>query len=58
MKVSTKNCPNCGNIHLVLISTQNRKYCTDCSTWIPWFLTEGQKTLYGESIEAVEQRSK
>lgn len=39
---TTKECPECGNLNLVLISTQNLKVCTDCNTEIPWTKDEGQ----------------
>jgi uncharacterized protein (DUF983 family) len=42
---STKSCPKCGNTHLILIRTQNHKYCSDCDTKINWHLDEGQEAL-------------
>lgn len=42
---TTKYCPNCGNTHLLLIRTQNHKYCTDCDTKIPWYLDDDQEPL-------------
>lgn len=42
---STKTCPQCGNTHLALVKQENRKVCTDCNLWIPWYLDEGQKEL-------------
>ena len=47
MKESTKHCPNCNNTRLVLLGTLNKKYCTDCNTWIKWYLEEGQKPISG-----------
>lgn len=46
MKETTKECPNCGNMHLVLLHSMNMKLCTDCRTEIPWYLEEGQKPLH------------
>lgn len=48
LKQSTKQCPNCGNTHLILLSTYNTKVCADCNTTIPWFLDEGQSPLYAK----------
>jgi len=45
MKQTTKECPNCGNTHLIQITTQNVKLCPDCRTEIPWYLEEGQLPL-------------
>ena len=42
-KETTKVCV-CGNTHLVLLPSLNRKYCADCHTEIPWYLAEGQKS--------------
>jgi ssDNA-binding Zn-finger/Zn-ribbon topoisomerase 1 len=47
-KVTTKECPNCGNTQLIHISTQNFKLCSNCfdaegnPTRIPWFKEEHQ----------------
>jgi len=46
-KITTKECPNCGNTHLILLSTLNLKLCSDCQTEIPWYLDKGQKPLLG-----------
>lgn len=47
MKETTKECPNCKNTYLILLSTFNLKLCADCHTEIPWFLDEGQKPVLG-----------
>jgi len=44
-KVTTKVCPNCGNVHLILLTSLNLKICADCQTEIPWYLEEKQKPL-------------
>jgi len=44
---TTKECPDCGNTHLVCIATQNIKICTDCNIEIPWTLDQDQKPLLG-----------
>jgi len=44
-KATTKICPKCGNMCLSKFYSLNKKYCTDCYTWIDWFLDEGQKPL-------------
>ena len=44
-KETTKECPNCGNTHLILLTSLQLKLCTDCRTEIPWYLDEGQKPL-------------
>lgn len=41
---NTKQCWDCGNPKLVLIRTQQIKYCTHCHTTIPWHLEPGQKS--------------
>lgn len=46
MNKTTKYCPKCKNANLLLLSSHNKKICTDCRIEIPWFLTEGQKPLY------------
>lgn len=43
-KQSTKQCPDCGNTHLILVSTQNLKLCSDCGSSMTWYLEEGQKS--------------
>ena len=43
--MTTKACPVCGNIYLMLLRTLNIKFCVDCNTEIPWNLDEGQKPL-------------
>lgn len=45
MKQTTKQCPKCGNIYLILLRSLNLKYCVDCNTEIPWYLEEGQQPL-------------
>lgn len=42
---TTKQCPRCGNTHLILLRTLNKKSCTDCDTDIVWNLEHGQKPL-------------
>lgn len=43
---STKQCPHCGNTHLVEIRSQNIKLCNQCpGQEIPWKLEPGQKPL-------------
>lgn len=44
-KVTTKVCPRCANTNLLLLSTLNKKICTDCDTIIPWYLEDGQRFL-------------
>lgn len=44
-KITTKQCPHCGNRNLVLIRTQSVKICSDCNTTIPWLLDPGQKPI-------------
>lgn len=44
-KETTKVCPKCGNTHLSLFQSLNKKYCPDCYTWIDWYLGNGQKPL-------------
>lgn len=44
-RVSTKQCPRCGNAHLGLIRTQFLKFCPDCDLWMAWNLDPGQKPL-------------
>jgi endogenous inhibitor of DNA gyrase (YacG/DUF329 family) len=44
-KQTTKYCPSCGNTNLILIRSQNHKYCSDCDTKIDWFLDENQQPL-------------
>lgn len=47
-KPTTKECPKCGDSHLVCIATQNMKICTNCfdedgrPLVIPWFKEEGE----------------
>jgi len=45
-KNTTKICPNCKNVRLSKFYSNNKKYCTDCNTWIDWFLDEGQKSIF------------
>jgi hypothetical protein len=42
-KETTKVC-KCGNTYLVLLPSLNKKYCTECQTYIPWYLANGQKS--------------
>jgi hypothetical protein len=35
-KPPTINACPCGNTNLVLLATHNKKYCTNCDTWINW----------------------
>jgi len=44
-KGTTKACPVCDNTHLVEISSQMVKYCTDCHVKLKWSLDEGQVPL-------------
>jgi len=44
-KVSTKTCPQCGNNRLMLLYSQKKKICYECSEVIPWELEEGQKSI-------------
>ncbi len=44
-QVTTKKCPNCGNTHLVLLRTMDKKECLDCHTTIPWFLDKNQPPI-------------
>lgn len=44
-KESTKQCPKCGNVQLLLVRTMNYKFCSDCNLTIPWYLDEGQAPL-------------
>lgn len=46
-KVSTKRCRICRNDRLLLLSTLNRKNCTDCYIDIPWYLEQQQQPLFG-----------
>ena len=41
---TTKVCI-CGNTHLVLLHTENRKICMDCGNEVKWYLEPGQKPL-------------
>ena len=45
-KQTTKVCPSCGNKHLALLTTLNKKYCVDCGTWLDWYLEPKQKPVY------------
>lgn len=57
MANTTKECPQCGNTQLALISTENLKYCPDCNVWIPWELAEGQQPLITNNrIKAGQRR--
>lgn len=50
-KISTKQCPRCGNTFLLTFTSLNLKVCTDCvdennkHIRIPWYLEEGQKSV-------------
>lgn len=44
-RVSTKQCPNCGDTHLLTFPSRNKKACVSCHTEFVWFLEEGQKPL-------------
>jgi hypothetical protein len=41
---TTKVCPTCLNIDLLLLETNNLKICPDCNTRVPWKLESGQKS--------------
>jgi len=45
-KISTKKCPQCGDTHLLLFTSINKKACVVCHIEIDWYLEEGQKSLY------------
>ena len=38
LDTTDKLCPGCGNTHLVLLHTQNKKMCSDCGTVFDWNL--------------------
>lgn len=42
---TTKECPNCKNVNLLLLRSLDKKICTDCDTVIEWYLEKGQKSL-------------
>jgi hypothetical protein len=44
---TTKVCPTCLNIDLLLLETNNLKICPDCNTRVPWRLEKGQKSRLG-----------
>ena len=44
-KQTTKECPKCKNVNLLLLRSMNRKVCTDCGTIIEWYLDKDQKPL-------------
>lgn len=44
MTETTKQC-KCGNTHLILVRTQNKKLCSDCGNVLDWFLDENQKPV-------------
>lgn len=48
LKPTTKKCPVCGNIKLILLRSHNKKICTDHEEpiEIPWYLDKGQKALF------------
>lgn len=43
--MTTKQCPKCSSKYLILLSSHNLKICSECNTYIPWFLEENQKPL-------------
>ena len=45
-KVSTKQCPKCGNKDLLTFTSRNKKACVDCHIEFDWYLEEGQKPLH------------
>lgn len=42
---TTKRCPVCGNLYLILLRTLNLKFCPDCNTEIVWTLEKNQAPL-------------
>lgn len=42
---STKVCPTCGDPRLIHLRSINKKYCSVCQKYIPWYLDPGQKPL-------------
>lgn len=51
-KPTTKKCPECGNVDLILCRSMKTKTCVDSSrhvtkknVTIPWYLEEGQKPV-------------
>lgn len=45
-KRTTKRCADCGNPRLSEFHSLNKKYCSECETWVPWNLDEGQKRTF------------
>ena len=45
-KVSTKQCPNCGDTHLLTFTSRNKKACVSCHTEFDWYLDKDQKPLF------------
>ena len=45
-KQTTKKCPKCGNTHLALLTTLNKKHCSDCGLFFDWKLGPKQKPVY------------
>lgn len=50
--MSTKTCPYCGSIALVLLTSMNKKVCGDCSKEFDWNLDPGQKPLFEKTKPA------
>lgn len=44
-KPTTKRCGVCGNKRMSGFSSLNKKYCSDCGTWVKWGLGKGQKNI-------------
>ena len=45
-KISTKQCPKCGNTYLLRFTAFNYKICSDCDTKIPWYREKEEVSLY------------
>jgi len=45
-RISTKQCPKCGDTHLLTFTSLFMKSCIVCRIDIPWYLDEGQKPLF------------
>ena len=50
-KPTTKRCSDCGNPRLSEFHSLNKKYCSDCETWVSWGLNTGQKRLFSKTVE-------
>lgn len=48
-KETTKQCHKCGSKVLMLLTSLNKKLCYDCGHEMPWYLEEGQKSLFGDN---------